>query len=418
MRRVVVTGLGLFTSIGENVAQTWKNLLSCKSGIRKIDSFNVDNLPCKIAGYISSNKDNSNYYDLEKYIDKKVINRNDRFIQYGIIAAESAIKDSGVNELNEEKKLRIGVSVGSGIGGLETIQQNTIILKEKGPRRISPFFVPASLINLLSGQISIKHGFKGPNHSVVTACATGAHSIGDASEIIKRGAADIMIAGGAEAAVCELGIAGFCAARSLSTNFNELPEKASRPWDKDRDGFVMGEGAGVVVLEEFENAKKRGAKIYAEIIGYGMSGDAYHITSPSEDGDGGYRAMLEAIKMAKIDVDIIDYINAHGTSTQIGDDIELRAIMKIIKNNNKIKVSSTKSSIGHLLGAAGSVEAIFTILSIVNNKVPATLNLESPSHNFEIDLVPKYPQDHEINMALSNSFGFGGTNTALLFKNL
>ena len=416
MRRVVITGLGLLTSIGSEVDEVWTNLLSTKSGIKKINSFDVKNSPCKIAGFISNDENSPNYFNIDKHLEKKDINRNDRFIQYGIIAANFAIKDSGIDNLNEQQKLRIGVSVGSGIGGLETIQNNAITLKEKGHRKISPFFVPGSLINLLSGQISIKHGFKGPNHSVVTACATGAHSIGDAAELIKRNAADIMVAGGAEAAVCELGLAGFCAARSLSTGFNDTPEKASRPWDKDRDGFVMGEGSGVLILEELENAKKRSAKIYAEIIGYGMSGDAYHITSPSVDGDGGLRAMQEAVKMAKIDASEINYINAHGTSTLVGDDIELKAIMRVIKDNKNIKISSTKSSIGHLLGAAGSVESIFTILSIKNNIVPATLNLDNASHEFDIDLVAKFPQDHKVNIALSNSFGFGGTNTALLFS--
>jgi|TARA_B100000959_G_scaffold172871_1_gene180980 3-oxoacyl-[acyl-carrier-protein] synthase II len=416
MRRVVITGLGLLTSIGSEVDEVWTNLLSTKSGIKKINSFDVKNSPCKIAGFISNDENSPNYFNIDKHLEKKDINRNDRFIQYGIIAANFAIKDSGIDNLNEQQKLRIGVSVGSGIGGLETIQNNAITLKEKGHRKISPFFVPGSLINLLSGQISIKHGFKGPNHSVVTACATGAHSIGDAAELIKRNAADIMVAGGAEAAVCELGLAGFCAARSLSTGFNDTPEKASRPWDKDRDGFVMGEGSGVLVLEELENAIKRGAKIYAEIIGYGMSGDAHHITSPSEDGNGGFRAMQEAIKMAKINASEINYINAHGTSTLVGDDIELKAIMRVIKDNKNIKISSTKSSIGHLLGAAGSVESIFTILSIKNNIVPATLNLDNASHEFDIDLVAKFPQDHKVNIALSNSFGFGGTNTALLFS--
>ena len=416
MRRVVITGLGLLTSIGSEVDEVWTNLLSTKSGIKKINSFDVKNSPCKIAGFISNDENSPNYFNIDKHLEKKDINRNDRFIQYGIIAANFAIEDSGIDKLNEQQKLRIGVSVGSGIGGLETIQNNAITLKEKGHRKISPFFVPGSLINLLSGQISIKHGFKGPNHSVVTACATGAHSIGDAAELIKRNAADIMVAGGAEAAVCELGLAGFCAARSLSTGFNDTPEKASRPWDKDRDGFVMGEGSGVLVLEELENAIKRGAKIYAEIIGYGMSGDAHHITSPSEDGNGGFRAMQEAIKMAKINASEINYINAHGTSTLVGDDIELKAIMRVIKDNKNIKISSTKSSIGHLLGAAGSVESIFTILSIKNNIVPATLNLDNASHEFDIDLVAKFPQDHKVNIALSNSFGFGGTNTALLFS--
>ena len=416
MRRVVITGMGLLTSIGVGVEESWKNLLSCKSGIKKITSFDVSNFPCKIGGHIPNNPETNNFFNIDKYLDKKNINRNDRFIQYGIIASDLAINDSGINDLSEEKKLRIGVSVGSGIGGLETIYKNSLILNDRGPRKISPFFVPASLINLLSGQVSIKYGFKGPNHSVVTACATGAHSIGDASEMIKRNAADIMIAGGAEAAICEIGIAGFCAARSLSTNFNDTPEIASRPWDKERDGFVMGEGAGVLVLEELENAKKRGAKIYAEIIGYGMSGDAFHITSPEENGDGGYRSMIECLKMANINSDQIDYINAHGTSTQLGDDIELKAIMNLINRSKNTKISSTKSSIGHLLGAAGSVESVFSIMAIKENKVPATLNLENPSHNYDVDLVPKFPKDHKVNIALSNSFGFGGTNTALLFK--
>ena len=416
MKRVVITGLGLLTSIGNDVESSWENLISSKSGIQKIQSFDTDDLPCKIAGFISHKPDDQNFFDTKKYFENKELNRNDRFIIYGLAAADQAIKDSGIDNMNEEQKIRIGVSVGSGIGGLETIYNGSITLSNKGPRRISPFFIPASLINLLSGQISIRYGFKGPNHSVVTACATGAHSIGDAAEMIKRGVADIMVAGGAEAAVCKLGIAGFCAARSLSTNFNEYPQKASRPWDKDRDGFVMGEGAGVIVLEEFESAKKRGAKIYAEIVGYGMSGDAYHITSPSEDGDGGLRAMMSAVEMAKVSSDQINYINAHGTSTQIGDEVELIAIMKFMNGNNKIKISSTKSSIGHLLGAAGSVEAIFSILTINNNIVPATLNLYNPSHKFDVDLVPHKPKEINIDYALSNSFGFGGTNTALLFK--
>ena len=418
MRRVVVTGIGLLSSIGDNYKKTWQNLISGTSGIKLIDTFDTDDLSCKIAGYIEHNQNKKFYFDRLSFLDNKEIKRNDRFIQYGLIAAQMAIEDSGINLLSDQEKLKIGVSVGSGIGGLETIYDGSITLSQRGSRKISPFFIPSSLINLLSGQISIKYGFKGPNHSVVTACATGAHSIGDSAEIIKRGAADIMIAGGAEAAVCKLGVAGFCAARSLSTNFNDRPSEASRPWDKDRDGFVMGEGAGILILEDYEKAKKRGANIYAEIVGYGMSGDAHHITSPSEDGDGGYRAMKEALKMASMNSDDIDYINAHGTSTQVGDDIELNAIMKILNGNNKIKISSTKSSIGHLLGAAGSVEAIFSILSIVNKTIPATLNLENPSHDFEVDLVPKNPIDYEVNLSLSNSFGFGGTNTALLFKSI
>ena len=418
MRRVVVTGIGLLTSLGNNVSDTWNNLLKTKSGIKKITSFDVSDLPCKIAGHISHNEEDDININLLDIFQSKDLKRNDRFIIYGLAASKEAIKDANLQNLDESIKLRIGVSVGAGIGGLETIYENSLILNQKGPRRISPFFVPASLINLLSGQISIEYGFKGPNHSVVTACATGAHSIGDSAEIIKRNGADIMISGGSEAAVCRLGIAGFCAARSLSTNFNETPETASRPWDKDRDGFVMGEGSGILVLEELEHAKKRNAKIYAEIIGYGMSGDAYHITTPSEDGDGGFRAMSEALKMGKINNNEIDYINAHGTSTQVGDDIELSAIMRILKEHNKTKISSTKSSIGHLLGAAGSVEAIFSILSINNNIIPATLNLTNPSHDYDIDLVANKPQEKNVNIALSNSFGFGGTNTALLFKSI
>ena len=416
MRKVVVTGLGLLTSIGSNVRDSWNNLISCKSGIKKITTFDTNDLPCKIAGFISHDPNDEIFLDLKKIFKSKEIKRNDRFIIYGLVATKEAIEDSGIDNLNEEQKIRTGISVGSGIGGLETIYENSMILNTKGPRRISPFFVPASLINLISGQISIKYGLKGPNHSVVTACATGAHSIGDSSEIIKRGAADIMVAGGAEAAVCKLGIAGFCAARSLSTHFNDQPEIASRPWDKDRDGFVMGEGAGIVVLEELEHAKKRGAKIYAEIVGYGMSGDAYHITSPSKDGNGGYRAMQSAINMANISSNSIDYINAHGTSTQLGDDVELNAIMKLMNGNKKIKISSTKSSIGHLLGASGSVESIFSILSIINNIIPATLNLDNPSNDYDVDLVPYEPQEIKSKFVMSNSFGFGGTNTALIFK--
>lgn len=418
MSRVVITGLGLVSSIGNNVSETWDNLITGKSGIKKISSFDVSDLPCKIAGYISHNEKDEYYVDRSKYLETREINRNDRFIQYGLIASIMAVEDAGLMTLDDKSKLRVGVSVGSGIGGLETIYNGSITLNEKGSRKISPFFIPSSLINLTSGQISIKFGFKGPNHSVVTACATGAHSIGDAAEMIKRGAAEIMIAGGSEAAVCKLGVAGFCAARSLSTKYNDQPAKASRPWDKDRDGFVIGEGAGIVVLEDYENAKKRGAKIYAELIGYGMSGDAHHITTPSEDGSGGFRAMSEALKMSSVNSDEINYINAHGTSTLIGDDIELSAIMRLTGGNDKIKISSTKSSIGHLLGAAGSVEAIITILSIKHNIVPATLNLYNPSHKFKVDLVPHNSIDHKVEIALSNSFGFGGTNTALLFKSI
>jgi len=417
MRRVVVTGIGLLSSIGSQKEETWSNLLNGKSGIKKIDDFNTDEFPCKIAGYISNNDKSDNYFDITSHLDSREIKRNDRFIQYGIVAAKMAVEDAGIQDLSDKDKLNTGVIAGSGIGGLETIYNGALTINNSGPRKLSPFFIPSSLINLLSGQISIKYGFKGPNHSVVTACATGAHSIGDAGEIIKRGAADIMIAGGAEAAVCELGLAGFCAARSLSTSFNETPELASRPWDKNRDGFVMGEGAGIIVLEELEHAKKRRAKIYAELIGYGMSGDAYHITSPSEDGDGGFRAMKQSINMANISSEDINYINAHGTSTIKGDEIELNAIMKLFNKHENIFVSSTKSSIGHLLGAAGSVESIFSILAINNSIVPGTLNLENPIDSKNINLVAKEPKETKVNIALSNSFGFGGTNTALLFKN-
>ena len=416
MRRVVVTGMGLLTSIGNNKEITWNNLINNKSGIKKINHFDVSNLPAKIAGYINNNPEEEYYFNESSLLELRDINRNDRFIQYGLIAANMAIEDAGLQYMDDKDKLRIGVSVGSGIGGLETIYEGSLTINNKEPKKLSPFFIPSSLVNLLSGQISIKYGFKGPNHSVVTACATGAHSIGDSGEMIKRGAADVMIAGGSEAAVCKLGIAGFCAARSLSTLYNETPTEASRPWDKDRDGFVMGEGAGIVVLEEMEYAKKRGANIYAELVGYGMSGDAHHITAPADDGDGGFRAMKAALEMANIQTDKIDYINAHGTSTIKGDEIELNAISRLFKHN--IFVSSTKSSIGHLLGAAGSVESIFSIMSLNNNILPATINLNNPINTSNINLIPKIPLDKKISYALSNSFGFGGTNTALLFKSI
>ena len=415
MRRVVVTGMGLLSSIGNNKDITWENLINAKSGIKKINHFDVSNLPAKIAGFINNDPEKENYFNENSFLETRDINRNDRFIQYGLVAANMAIEDAGLININDEDKLRIGVSVGSGIGGLETIYEGSLTINKES-KKLSPFFIPSSLVNLLSGQISIKYGFKGPNHSVVTACATGAHSIGDSGEMIKRGAADVMIAGGSEAAVCKLGIAGFCAARSLSTSYNETPYEASRPWDKNRDGFVMGEGAGIIVLEEMEYAKKRGAQIYAELVGYGMSGDAHHITSPAEDGDGGFRAMKSALDMAKIDSSKVDYINAHGTSTIKGDEIELNAISRLFKH--KIYVSSTKSSIGHLLGAAGSVESIFSIMSLNNNILPATLNLNNPIETTNINLIPNSPLEKNISFALSNSFGFGGTNTALLFKSI
>ncbi len=416
MRRVVVTGMGLLTTLGNDLDISWNNLINCKSGIKQINHFDVSDLPSKIAGHINNNPEDENYFNKSNFLEPKDLKRNDRFIQYGLLAAKMAIEDAGLTNLTEEEKFKVGVSVGSGIGGLETIYNGSLTINSKDNKKLSPFFIPSSLVNLLSGQISIKYGYKGPNHSVVTACATGAHSIGDSGEFIKRGAADVMIAGGSEAAVCKLGIAGFCAARSLSTSYNDRPDEASRPWDKDRDGFVMGEGSGIIVLEEMEHAKKRGAKIYAELIGYGMSGDAHHITSPSSDGDGGFRAMKEALIMAKIPSDKVNYINAHGTSTKVGDEIELNAIQRLFKHN--IFVSSTKSSIGHLLGAAGSVESIFSIMSINKKILPATLNLHNPIETSNVNLIPGIPMEKEIKYALSNSFGFGGTNTALLFKSI
>ena len=416
MRRVAVTGMGLLTTLGNNLEISWDNLVNCKSGIKQINHFDVSELPSKIAGYINNNPEDENYFNKSLFLEPKDLKRNDRFIQYGLLAAKMAIEDAGLINLTDEEKLRVGVSVGSGIGGLETIYNGSLTINSKENKKLSPFFIPSSLVNLLSGQISIKYGYKGPNHSVVTACATGAHSIGDSGEFIKRGAADVMIAGGSEAAVCKLGIAGFCAARSLSTSYNDRPNEASRPWDKDRDGFVMGEGSGIIVLEEMEHAKRRGANIYAELVGYGMSGDAHHITSPSEDGDGGFRAMKEALTMAKIPSEHVNYINAHGTSTKKGDEIELNAIQKLFKHN--IFVSSTKSSIGHLLGAAGSVESIFSIMSINKKILPATLNLHNPIETSNVNLIPGIPLEKEIKYALSNSFGFGGTNTALLFKSI
>ena len=416
MKRVVVTGMGLLTSIGNDKEATWNNLINLKSGIKKINQFDVSDLPAKIAGYIANDQEDEYYFNKSSFLETRDIKRNDRFIQYGLVAANMAIEDAGLNNLSDQEKLRVGVSVGSGIGGLETIYEGSLTINNKENKKLSPFFIPSSLVNLLSGQISIKYGFKGPNHSVVTACATGAHSIGDSGEMIKRGAADVMIAGGSEAAVCKLGIAGFCAARSLSTSFNDTPEQASRPWDRDRDGFVMGEGAGIIVLEEMEYAKKRGANIYAELIGYGMSGDAHHITAPAEDGDGGFRAMKSALNMANVSSESVDYINAHGTSTIKGDEIELNAISRLFKHN--IFVSSTKSSIGHLLGAAGSVESIFSIMSLNDNILPATLNLDNPIETTNINLITKNVLEKNINYALSNSFGFGGTNTALLFKSI
>ena len=417
MRRVVVTGLGMLTPLGNGVDVNWKRLISGEVGIRKIANFDVSDLPCKIAGQIKSKiEDKEAGLDIEEWIESRDYKRIDRFIAYGIVAAIQAVENSGWRPKTENDKNRTGVILGSGIGGLETIARTTEVLSSKGPRKVSPFFIPSALINLLSGQVSIKYDFKGPNHSVVTACSTGAHAIGDAARIIKHGDADVMVAGGAEAACCRIGMAGFSSARALSTSFNNDPSSSSRPWDQGRDGFVMGEGAGVVVLEERKHAIARGAKIYAEIKGYGMSGDAHHITAPAEDGDGGFRAMFSAIKDAKLNAANIDYINAHGTSTPLGDMIELKAIGRLIGENiQKTSISSTKSATGHLLGAAGAIEAIYSVLSIVNQTVPPTNNLINPDKGtIGFDLVPVTAKKRKVSNVLSNSFGFGGTNASLV----
>ena len=417
MRRVVVTGLGMLTPLGNGVDINWKRLISGQSGIRKISDFDVSDISCKIAGQIPLKIDDAEAgLDIDQWIEPRDQKRIDRFIAYGIISAMQAVEDSGWKPKNDEEKHRTGVILGSGIGGLETIAKTTELMISKGPRKVSPFFIPSALINLLSGQVSIKYGFKGPNHSVVTACSTGAHAIGDASRIIRYGDADVMVAGGAEAACCRIGMAGFAAARALSTSFNDNPSVSSRPWDQARDGFVMGEGSGVLVLEERQHAIARGANIYAEIKGYGMSGDAYHITAPAETGDGGFRAMQAAVRDANLNSSDLDYINAHGTSTPLGDMIELRAIGKLLQNNiDNTSISSTKSATGHLLGAAGAIEAIYSILSIVNQIVPPTNNLLNPDNETSgFDLVPIHAKKRSVKNVLSNSFGFGGTNASLL----
>jgi 3-oxoacyl-[acyl-carrier-protein] synthase II len=416
MRRVVVTGMGIVSPLGVGVEHVWKRLLKAESGLSGIQSFDVSDLPCKVAGQVPLGDKASGNFNPDEYVSGKDQKKMEPFIIMGVAAATEAVEDSGWAPTDQEDLDRTGVLIGSGIGGLNGIYDTSIILKEKGPRRVSPFFVPSCLINLVSGHVSIKYGFRGPNHSVVTACATGSHAIGDAARMIMLDDADVMVAGGAEATIGRIGFAGFCAARAMSTSFNDDPTAASRPWDKDRDGFVMGEGAGMVVLEEYEHAKKRGAKIYAEVIGYGMSGDAYHITAPSEDGNGGFRAMIAALKRAKLNPEDIDYINAHGTSTPLGDEIELNAVKRLFKDHAyKLTMSSTKSAIGHLLGAAGAVEAIFSILSIRDQVAPPTLNLTNPSEGCDIDLAPKQAKPRKIRAALSNSFGFGGTNASVIF---
>lgn len=415
MRRVVVTGLGLVTPLACGVDETWARLLAGKSGARPITKFKVDDLPARIACDVPRGDGSDGSFNADQWVDPKEQRRVDDFIIFALAAAQQAVDDSGFVPKDEEERTRAGVLIGSGIGGLPGIEEASILVHEKGPRRLSPFFIPGRLINLASGYASIRFGYKGPNHSVVTACATGAHAIGDAARLIALDDADVMLAGGAEAAISRLGMAGFAACRALSTGFNDTPERASRPYDKDRDGFVMGEGAGIVVLEEYEHAKARGAKIYAEVTGYGLSGDAHHITAPADDGDGGFRAMKMALKRAGLSAADIDYVNAHGTSTPLGDEIELKAVERLFGNAAaKMSMSSTKSSVGHLLGAAGAVEAIFSVLALRDQIVPPTLNLDNPSVQTDLDLVPHTAKKREVKAVLSNSFGFGGTNASLI----
>src|SRR5689334_12669684 len=417
MRRVVVTGLGMVSPLGCGVETTWQRILEGRSGARVIDTFDVSDLPSKVACLVPRGDGSDGTFNPDQWMEPKDQRKVDDFIIYAMAAARQALDDANWHPATEEDKCATGTLIGSGIGGLSGIADTAIVLKERGPRKVSPFFIPGRLINLASGYVSIEHGLKGPNHSVVTACSTGAHAIGDAARLIMLGDAEVMVAGGTESPICRIGMAGFCAARALSTGYNETPEKASRPYDKDRDGFVMGEGAGVVILEEYEHAKRRGAKIYAEVTGYGLSGDAYHITSPTPDGDGGFRSMSAALKRAGLSASDLDYINAHGTSTPIGDEIELGAVERLLGNAaSKVSMSSTKSSIGHLLGAAGAVEAIFSILAIRDNIAPPTINLENPSVETAIDLVPQTARKREINIALSNSFGFGGTNASVIVQ--
>jgi 3-oxoacyl-[acyl-carrier-protein] synthase II len=414
-RRVVVTGMGLVTPLGVGVDHVWSRLLKGESGISNISGFDTSGLPCKVAGQVPRGAD-AGLFNVDAHVEPKEQKRMDTFIHFAMGAADEAIAMAGLQLDTDEQRERAGVMIGSGIGGLPMIEETVLMMQEKGTRRVSPFFIPASLINLCSGQVSIKHGLKGPNHAVVTACSTGAHAIGDAARMIKYGDADVMVAGSAEATICRIGIAGFAAARALSTSYNETPSKASRPWDQGRDGFVMGEGAGIVVLEEYEHAKKRGANIIAEFGGYGLSGDAYHITSPAEDGDGGFRSMRAALKDAGLNANDIGYINAHGTSTPKGDEIEAGAVRRLF-GETSVSMSSTKSAIGHLLGGAGSVEAIFAIQAVRTGMLPPTLNLETPSESVAgMDLVPLKAKEKKVTAALSNSFGFGGTNASVIFK--
>ena len=416
MREVVVTGLGLLTPLACGVEESWRRLIAGHSGAARIAHFDASHLPCQIACEIPLGDGAEGSFDPDAWVPAKERRKIDRFITYALTAAEQAIDDASWRPEDDEGRERTGVMIGSGIGGIESIGDTAVTLKERGPRRVSPFFIPGALINLCSGQVSIKYGFKGPNHAVVTACSTGAHAIGDASRLIAHGDADVMVAGGTESPVCELSVAGFAACKALSTGYNDTPEKASRPYDRGRDGFVMGEGAGIVVLESREHAEARGARIHARVLGYGLSGDAYHITAPDPEGDGGYRAMRAALANAGLGPDAIDYINAHGTSTPAGDEIELGAVERLLGNHARdVTMSSTKSATGHLLGAAGAVEAIFSILAIRDQVAPATLNLDDPSVDTEIDLAPNAPRERQIGVALSNSFGFGGTNASIIF---
>ncbi len=417
MRRVVITGMGMVSPLGVGVDHNWAEITNGKSGLRKIEHFDVSDISSQIAGIIPRG-DGKGEYNPDLFMEAKEQRKVDEFIVYGMAAAQEAVEDSGWKPTEEHDLNRTGVLIGAGIGGLDEIYKTSTLMNEKGPRRISPFFVPAALINLTAGHVSIRYGFRGPNHSVVTACASGTHAIGDAARLIMLDDADVMIAGGAEGAVCRLGVAGFAAARALSTGYNDRPTEGSRPWDRDRDGFVIGEGAGIVVLEEYEHAKKRGAKIYGEVIGYGLSGDAYHITSPAPDGNGGYRAMEAALKRAQINPSDVDYINAHGTSTPMGDGLEFGAVKRMFSSAlDSVSMSSTKSAIGHLLGAAGAVEAIYALKAMQMGVLPPTLNLENPSDDCQgMDLVPKVAKEKPVKTVLSNSFGFGGTNASIIMR--
>jgi 3-oxoacyl-[acyl-carrier-protein] synthase II len=425
MRRVVITGIGLVSPLANGREATWERLIAGKSGAGPIDLFDTKDVPCKIAFQVPWNDGNGrgggdndpHAFDPDSAATAKERRRIDEFILYALAASDEAVEDSGWKPESDEDQERTGVLIGSGIGGLQSIYDTAITLHEKGARKVSPFFIPSSLINLASGQVSIRHGFKGPNHSVVTACATGAHAIGDSARLIKYGDADVMLCGGSEAVICEIGIAGFCAAKAMSTNFNDTPEKASRPYDKDRDGFVMGEGAAILMLEEYEHAKARGAKIYAEVAGYGLTGDAYHITAPAEGSEGGYRAMKMALGHSGLDVSDIDYVNTHGTSTPKGDEGEIGAVERLFGDHvDKLSLSSTKSAVGHLLGAAGAIEGAFCALAIRDQVMPPTLNLDNPSVETKIDLIPHTAKKGEVRAAMSNSFGFGGTNACLILK--